>query len=140
MSAPVNVNSLPSGKVDFLAKARQSWGADIPDWIEELAKYARRTSVADAARRLDRSASTVSQLISNNYRAKDVSKIEALVRGVMMQETVDCPEAGPIRRDRCLREQDMPLNASSPHRVAMYHACRSGCAHSRLKAEGGVDA
>lgn len=140
MNDAVNVNPSPFASKDWVAKARQSWGASLPDWIEELAKFANATSAAAAARRLQRSPSTISQLIANTYRAKDISKIETLVRGVLMQENVDCPEAGLIRRDRCLREQETPFNASSPHRVAMYRACRSGCPHSRIKTDGGADA
>lgn len=140
MTAPVNVKSSPSGKTDFLANARAAYGDALPDWVEELAKLATQTTGVHAAKKIGLSSSIVTSVCRAKYTG-DLAAVEARVRGALMGDEVDCPGAGsPIRRDRCLREQKTPFNASSPHRVAMYHACRSGCAHSRLKSEGGADA
>lgn len=141
MTAPVNVNSLPSSqKTDFLAKAREAYGDALPDWIEELAKLMSATSGAAAARRLGLSASTLSQIVSANYGAKDWSAIETRVRGELMHETVLCPVLDEIAKSHCLDEQAKAFTGTSATRTALYHACRSGCVHSRLKVEGGVDA
>lgn len=150
MTRAVNVNSSPSklttvtgpgGKsTDFLANAREAYGDALPDWVEALAIEANRTTGAAAARRIGYSGSVVTGVCNAAYGG-DIGAVEAKVRGALMGFEVDCPGAGaPMRRDRCLREQKTPFNASSPHRVTMFHACRGGCQHSRLKSHGGHDA
>lgn len=132
MSESVNVNEKNKS---FLDKARDAYGENLPDWIETLALEADRTTQSAAALRIGYCGAVVSGLINKKYTG-DWDRTEAKVRGALMGEEVLCPEAGSIRRDRCLNEQKMPFNASSPHRIALYRACRSGCEHSRLKVEG----
>lgn len=150
MTTAVKVNSSPSKltnatrvgakSTDFLANARDAYGDALPDCVETLAMEANRTTGAAAGKRIGYSGSVVTSVCKAVY-AGDIGAVEARVRGALMGDEVDCPGAGaPIRRDRCLREQKTPFNASSPHRVMMFHACRGGCAHSRLKNHGGVDA
>jgi hypothetical protein len=140
MNDAINVNSLPSGKVDFLAKAREAYGGTLPAWIEELAKFANRTSAAAAGRKVGIGSSTVTQLINGSYGAKDWTGVEARVRGALMQETVICPVLDEIARDHCLDEQKKSFTGTSAVRTSLYHECRSGrCPHSRLKTDGGVD-
>ncbi|WP_298815431.1 hypothetical protein [uncultured Roseibium sp.] len=43
-----------------------------------------------------------------------------------------------IRRDRCLNWQTKPRAITNATRTKMYHACRNGCPHSRLKGGGNV--
>lgn len=140
MSETVNVKNKPFEKVDFLSKARDAYGDALPDWIEELAKYANATSGASAARRIGLSSSTVTQIIGGTYKAADWSKIETRVRGELLRETVVCPVLDEITKSHCLDEQGKDFTGTSATRTALYHACRSGCQHSRLKVEGGVDA
>jgi hypothetical protein len=149
MTKAVNVNSSPSKltrtpiagakSTDFLANAREAYGDALPDWVEELAKLATQTTGVYAAKKIDVSPTIVTSVCKGRYTG-DLVAIEGRVRGALMGYEVDCPGAGaPIRRDLCLREQKTPFNASSPHRVTMFRACRAGCPHSRLKSHGGAD-
>lgn len=126
-------------KNDFLARAREAYGDALPDWIEALAREANRTTGAAAGKRCGFGGSTLSQICSNTYGAKDWSTIESRVRGALMNENVDCPVLGEIGRDHCLDEQKKKHVGTSQQRTALYHACRRGCPHSRLRSDGGVD-
>ncbi len=132
MSAPVNLNQ---SKTDFLANAREAFGEALPDWIEIVAREATRTSATEVARRLGYSVAVVSSLCRGSYKG-DLGAVEARVRGVYMGEEVGCPVLGDIARDYCLAEQRKKHIGTSQIRTALFHACRSGCANSRLKVEG----
>ena len=120
-----------------LARATAAW-PDLPAWVEELARYVDARGLKAAGQKVGYSASTLSEVIGKKYKGT-LSKVEARVRGALMGETVDCPQLGDMTRDRCLDWQGKPYAQTSSLRVAMYHACRSGCPHSRLK-EGGDEA
>jgi hypothetical protein len=156
MSTAVNVNSLPSKltievdsgarnlgtgakSTDFLANAREAYGEALPEWVEALAIEANRTTGAAAGRRIGYSGSVVTSICKATY-AGDIGAVEAKVRGALMGATLECPVLGEIGRDRCLDEQKKRHVATSAVRTALFHACRSGCQHSRLKSEGGHDA
>lgn len=131
MSAAVNVN----GRRDPRDVSREAWGSPVPDWVEALAAEALRTTGAAAAKRIGYSGAVVSQVLRRSYPG-DLAAVEERVRGAFMGAVVDCPVLGEIGRDRCLREQDMPCTGASAMRMRLYHACRSGCPHSRLKGGG----
>lgn len=114
---------------DFVARAIAAWG-EAPDWIVALAKACSESSLKPVSRSLGYSVATISQVLSNSYRG-DVDRVAEMVRGALMQATVDCPVIGEIGRDRCLQEQDEPFRATSAFRAQLYHACRSGCPHSK---------
>ncbi|MGD9769825.1 MAG: transcriptional regulator [Pseudolabrys sp.] len=116
--------------VDFLAKVRAAY-VPLPDWVEELAKYASGTSATVAAKKIGYSVSAVSAVLAGKYKG-DIGRVEAKVRGALMGETVECPVLGEIKRDYCLDQQKMPLMATSSVRVRVYRACRNGCPHSRI--------
>jgi hypothetical protein len=140
MSTAVKVNSLPSKlTTDFLASAREAWGDALPDWVEELAKFATATSGVTAAKRIGMSRSVVTSVCRARYSGV-LAAVEARVRGALMNENVDCPVLGEIGRDYCLDEQKKRHVGSSAVRTALFHACRSACQHSRLKSNGGHDA
>jgi DNA-binding transcriptional regulator YdaS (Cro superfamily) len=139
MTVAVNVNSLPSQKINFLDRAQQAYADALPDWIEELAKFATATSASAAARKIGVSVSAVTQIIGGTYPSKDWSRIEDRVRGELMRETVICPVIDEITKSHCLDEQAKNFTGTSAVRTSLYHACRSGCPHSRLKTDGGVD-
>lgn len=103
-------------------------------WIEALQSECARTSQARAARRLGVSASMVNQVLSGAYKA-DTARIEQLVRGELMNETVLCPVMGEISRRKCVDAQARPFAATNRLRVALYKACRSGCPYSSLREE-----
>ena len=119
--------------VDHVARATSAWG-DAPDWIIVLAEACAKSSQSAVARRLDYSGSAISAVLSNSYRG-DVDRIEQMVRGVLMAETLPCPVLGALPRNQCLEWQARPYAATSSHRVAMYRACRDACPHSRIKSQ-----
>lgn len=121
------------------AKARERWG-EAPDWILVLAELVDQHGLKGAEKRIGAGASTISQVLSNNYRGV-IGNIEARVRGALMGMTVDCPIKGEMRRDVCLEWQGKPFAPTSSDRARMYHACRSGCPHSKHTAKTlqGVD-
>lgn len=108
----------------FADKARAAWGDPPPDWIVELANLADRDRLSGAAAVTGYSSSAVSTVISGKY-AGDLSRIEAMVRGALMSETVECPVLGEIGRDQCLTEQKEPFRATSAHRARLFHACKT---------------
>lgn len=119
-------------KKDFVCKAHEAWGDAIPVWVEELARAVNATSQGKVADRIGYSKSLISHVLSNGYTG-DLSRIEAKVRGALMNETVGCPVLGDIGRDRCLDEQAKPFAATSSLRARLFRACRANCPHSRLK-------
>lgn len=123
-------------KVDFVAKARTAYPAGVPDFVEALAWEANRTSLAATAKAIGYTGGLVSAVIANKYGA-GTERIETMVRGALMHETVVCPILGEIGRDRCLDEQGKSNRATSSIRSKLYRACRNGCPHSRIKTEGG---
>ncbi|PZR89669.1 MAG: transcriptional regulator [Stutzerimonas stutzeri] len=129
MSAPAKSNSLD--------KARLAWGDPLPEWVEALAEACNADTQAAVGRKLGYSGTAVSLVLSNKYGAGDMERFEGVVRGALMAETVPCPVLQDISRDRCLYWQGRPFSTASGNSVRMHQACRSGCPHSRLKAEGG---
>lgn len=122
----------PDKRVDFVAKARTAWGKALPDWVAELALLASNTSQAAAAECIGYSPPVVSQVIGRTYRG-DLGRVEAKVRGALMNEIVACQVLGEIGLDQCLDEQAKPFAATSSVRARVFRACRAGCPHSRLK-------
>ncbi len=134
-SPPSGVNLNAPRKTDFVGNARKAWG-EPPDWLMRLAEECERSSASDVARRLDYSVAVISSVVRGRYKG-DVGKVEQKVRGAYMGAVVECPILGEIERDRCIAEQRFKHSATSANRARLYRACRSGCAHSRLKKEGG---
>lgn len=120
-------------KLDNVAKARAAWGEDAPEWVIALAESCNRETQAAVARKIGYSSSTVSQVLSNSYQLGDMIRMEAVVRGAMMSETVLCPVMGTeIGRDVCSGWQKRPFSTASANAVRMYQGCRSGCPNSRI--------
>ncbi len=126
-----------AAKRDFISSARAAWNDAPPTWVVALADAATRHSLTQAARKIGYSAALVSNVIANKYGA-GTERIEAKVRGALMNEKVVCPVLGEIGRDHCLDEQAMPKLSTSSIRSKLYRACRNGCPHSRIKTEGGA--
>lgn len=118
-------------KTDFLGRVRQCW-PEPPAWILALAEACTARSQAEVARQLGYSASAISATLANRYPG-DLVEISERVQGAFMSFRVACPRKGEMSRNACLQWQDKPFAPTSADRVAMYHACRSGCPHSRLK-------
>ncbi len=128
--------SRATNSVDHVARAKAAWDP-APEWVIVLAEACCLTSQSKVGSRIKYSPATVSQILSNTYRG-DIRRVEEMVRGALMSETVECPQLGEMSRARCLDWQKKPFAPSSSHRVAMYRACRNNCPHSRIK--GGDDA
>lgn len=107
----------------FAEKAAAAWG-DVPDWVNELCRLADQVGLGGTGKRVGYAPSAISTVISRKYRG-DLGRVEAMVRGALMAETVDCPVLGEIGRDTCLTEQKAPFRATSAFRVQLFHACKS---------------
>jgi len=110
---------------DPVAIAREAWGEDPPDWVLRLAEECARSSQVKVAARLERSGATVSQVLRNKYAAR-LDAFEEVVRGVLMNATVQCPALGEISTAQCrqwMGHSRTYTNANS-ERVRMYRACR----------------
>lgn len=116
---------------DPVEKAVAAWGDSIPAWVLELAEACQKSNQSAVAKRLSYSPAVVSSILSNTYRG-DVSRVEQMVRGALMSETVGCPILGEIPRNVCLDWQAKPYAPTSSHRAAMFRACRDNCPHSRI--------
>jgi hypothetical protein len=115
----------------FEQKAIEAYGGELPEWVGELARFADAEGLGGAGKRINYSKSAVSNVLNNKYSGGDLARVEAMVRGALMAETVDCPILNDIGRDRCLIEQKEEFRATSAFRAQLYHACRSGCPHAR---------
>ena len=113
-----------SGPLD---KARAAWGDDLPDWVETLAIECGKTSQNKVAKRLDRSATTISLILNRTYPGEMVSMAER-VRGVFMDAVIDCPAVGEMPAQRCQdwRAKARVFLTGNPERVRMHRACH-GC-------------
>lgn len=105
-----------------LAAARAAWGEAIPDWVEELARQVDGSSQNRVAKRLKRSASLVSAVLSRSYEGS-YGACEDVVRGVYMAGTVACPVLGTIPSSDCRDWQRRPFLNTNSQRVAMFRAC-----------------
>ena len=113
-------------KTTNLQRAREAWGADVPDWVQALADECDRTSQRVAGRRIDYSAGLVCNVLKAKYNG-DLRAVEQLVRGAFMAETVDCPVFGEMSSATCLGNQ----RAEWSSRRAMILAACPTCPHSR---------
>lgn len=125
-------NSRPEGK-SFVQKVHEAHGATPADWLLELARLADAEGLGGAGKKIGYSKSAVSTVLNGKYSAGDLARVESMVRGALMAETVECPVLGTIGRDRCLTEQKEPFRATSAFRAQLYHACRNGCSNARTK-------
>ena len=111
--------------------ARSCWGDAITDWIVALAEECGRSSQSKVARRLNRSAALVSNVLRNKYRG-DMDAVEDIVRGVFMGGSVECPALGQISTAACRdwRVKGRTFSNENSERVRMFKACR-GCPQAR---------
>lgn len=129
----MNRGPLPGkAAVDHVAKAKLAWGGYAPEWILILAEACSRSSQSAVAKDLGYSGSAISLVLGNKYQNGDLGRIEQMVRGALMAETIVCPIMGEMARDVCASWQKKPFATTSSHRVRMYQACRNGCPNSRI--------
>lgn len=122
MTGPVNI-------------AIDAWGADLPDWVDALARECAETSQNRVAARMNRSASLVSQVLRNKY-AGDMSAVEDVFRGAFLKQTVECPALGTLPSNECRdwRAKARAFVNVNQQRVMMFRACNA-CPRNRKEAE-----
>jgi hypothetical protein len=116
----------------FAEKAAAAWPAPLPDWLAELAATLDAKGLRVTAKIIGYSASALSQAISDTYRG-DIERVAEKVRGALMGFEVECPVLGAIGRHQCLDNQKLPFAVTNAVRTRLYHACRRGCPHSRIR-------
>lgn len=126
--------------IDPVEKAQTAWGDTMPDWVLVLAEVCQQSTQSAVAKRLNYSPAVVSSVLSNTYQKGDISRVEQMVRGALMSETVRCPVIGDIARNVCAEWQKRPFSTASSNAVRMFQACRSNCPNSRLSQRGEDDA
>lgn len=87
-----------------LAKALESWGADMPAWVRLLATACDASSQRAAGAALGLSSSAISRIISRSYGA-GYDEVERKVRAKWGNEDVLCPLYGAIRLASCIRNR-----------------------------------
>lgn len=115
---------MSAGKPDQINRAREAWGETMPAEVLALAQACRAQTSRAVARRLGYSDAVISHVLAKKYPG-DVEKVFATIRGLLMGETVDCPELGELRRDQCLRHQARPFSSNNSASARLFHACRS---------------
>lgn len=111
-------------KLTQIDRAREGWGEQMPPEIAVLAEACSARTSRAVAKQLGYSDATISFALANKYQNGDLPKLFAAIRGLLMGETVDCPENGELRRDMCLRLQARPFNPTNSASARQYHACR----------------
>lgn len=124
---------MTAAKKSCLDMARAAWGDAAPEWVIVLAMACDASSQSAVSERLGKGASTgvVNTVIQNKYTGR-MDKVEARVRGELMNERVRCPVLGDITKRRCLDEQTRAYAATNAVRVELRRACRR-CANAMQK-------
>lgn len=106
--------------------ARTCWGESMPDYVEVLALECDRSTQSAVAKRLNRSATLVSNVLRNKYSG-DMAAVEDVVRGVFMGRSVTCPALGNISTAACRdwRAKGKTFSNENSERVRMFKACRN---------------
>lgn len=114
--------------------AVEAWGqgqaSSVPDWVMSLAEACDASSRSKVAARLGYSAGVVSQVLNGTYKG-DLGRVEGVVKGALLAQTVMCPVVDEIARDVCLDNQKRTPPFTSAMRARLYRACRGGCPHYR---------
>ncbi|MEJ1381370.1 MAG: XRE family transcriptional regulator [Candidatus Sedimenticola sp. (ex Thyasira tokunagai)] len=109
------------------------------EWLTVLGEACGRTSQSRVAAKLRQvdgfpSATVINQVLKSKYPGR-TDRLQALVEGVYMNHTCNCPVVGDITTDQCEAYQVREFAATNPTRVRLYQSCRNGCLHSRIKEE-----
>lgn len=119
-----------------LERAQSAYGEDLPDWVEQLAIEADRTSQKRVSERLGYTVGAVNAVLGKKYKA-DTSAIETRVRGILMSDKIICPMLGEIGPHKCRDWRDRQrrgMAANSLH-IRMAAACRT-CSRNESPATG----
>jgi cyanate lyase len=94
-----------------------------PDQMDLLRRKVAELGQADVARRIDRSDSCISQIMSGKYQGNP-DAVLALVEEQFGGSTVRCPVLGEIPLKRCAEIRKRPFAATNPTRVQLWRACK----------------
>lgn len=94
-----------------------------PDLMDLLRQKVAELGQAEVARRIGKSSSAVSQVLSETYKGSP-SAILQRVEEVFGQTTVICPALGEISMGRCAEIRKRPLVATNPFSVQLWRACK----------------
>lgn len=125
-------NAKPADR-SFADKVREAH-AEPADWLMELAHLADREGLAGTEKLVGYSRSAISSVLNGKY-AGDLGRVEQMVRGTLMAETVECPALGAMARNVCLDWQTRPYSDASALHIRMFRACRD-CPHARRRSGG----
>ncbi|MEE9357350.1 XRE family transcriptional regulator [Candidatus Vondammii sp. HM_W22] len=105
-------------------------------WLKALRKACEETSQSKVAARLRQpdgfpSPTVINQVLNDKYPGRK-ERLQALVEGVYMNRTVDCPVLGTIKTDLCIDHQSRSFSTHNPLLVQLYRACRDGCPETRI--------
>jgi len=106
---------------------------DAPRWLTELRHQCNQTSQAKVAKALGVSGAMISQVLKGKYPG-DLTRVEKLVRGEYLGDTVTCPILGELELDNCQRYQRDKIATHNPLRVQLYRACKH-CSYSEQAEE-----
>jgi hypothetical protein len=106
-------------------------------WLGALRAECERTNQGMAAARIGVSDTTVSQVLTGNYKANTL-RIERRVRGELMGAECECPVMGDVSLRVCQDVQERPQGKGTPgignpQHAQAWHACRGS---GRFAAKG----
>jgi transcriptional regulator with XRE-family HTH domain len=92
--------------------------------LQLLADMCRKHGQAEVARRIGKSDSAVSQILSGSYQANPDGILQR-VEEVFGTTVVACPVLGNILLGVCAEKRKLPFAATNPRRVQLYAACQN---------------
>lgn len=93
------------------------------DRMELLKQAIAESSQADVARRINRSAAAINQILKGSYSGNPDTILE-LVAAEYGGETVDCPVMGEVSLSQCMEARNRPFSAANPMRVKLFKTCK----------------
>lgn len=95
-----------------------------PDAMSLLKEKVSELGQAEVARRLGKSDSAISQILSGKYQASPDEILKRVVE-IFGGLSVECPVLGEIPLAKCADERKKPFAATSHQRVALWKACQT---------------
>jgi len=105
-----------------VAMARGAWGEAAPEWVIVLASACDASTQSAVAKKLGVSSAMINTALKNTYTGR-MDKLEARVRGELLNEKVRCPVLGDITKRKCLDAQGRSYAATNAMRVELRRAC-----------------
>ncbi|WP_339863245.1 hypothetical protein [Paremcibacter congregatus] len=118
------------------ATASAAWGpTTTPDWILALAKACDdHQSQKKAGDLVGYSGATINLVLKNKYNG-DLSKVEVMVRGALLKESVNCPVLGILNLKECRDYQALKTFSGTTMGVFLKRACPK-CAYNQENENG----